>query len=242
MGESVSHSVMSDLLWPRGLQPARLLCPWESPGKHTGVGSHALLQGIFQPRDGTRVSCTAGRVPFTKWATGRDGYFLSGISFPLICSGHKNALMSTRTSPGLLVEFQVLWKLWRKWSSCSSSKHSSLETPGSASKPSLCPRLGIRNAPRYFSRGRDECALTQLLSRWSSVWTIMVICETESVHLIPSPPRTSEVPTSKKTPALPVSRRSVIFPQLRLNHNVNIFGQRSPATSINSGIAAFFVR
>ena len=26
---------------------ARLLCPWDSPGKNTGVGSHALLQGIF---------------------------------------------------------------------------------------------------------------------------------------------------------------------------------------------------
>ena len=25
----------------------RLLCPWDSPGKNTGVGYHALLQGIF---------------------------------------------------------------------------------------------------------------------------------------------------------------------------------------------------
>ena len=25
----------------------RLLCPWDSPGKNTGVGGHALLQGIF---------------------------------------------------------------------------------------------------------------------------------------------------------------------------------------------------
>ena len=25
----------------------RLLCPWDSPGKNTGVGCHALLQGIF---------------------------------------------------------------------------------------------------------------------------------------------------------------------------------------------------
>ena len=24
-----------------------LLCPWTSPGKNTGVGSHPLLQGIF---------------------------------------------------------------------------------------------------------------------------------------------------------------------------------------------------
>ena len=30
-----------------GSQPFRLLCPWDSPGKNTGVGCHALLQGIF---------------------------------------------------------------------------------------------------------------------------------------------------------------------------------------------------
>ena len=25
----------------------RLLCPWDSPGKNTGVGCHALFHGIF---------------------------------------------------------------------------------------------------------------------------------------------------------------------------------------------------
>ena len=30
-----------------GLQPSRHLCPWDSPGKNTAVGCHALLQGIF---------------------------------------------------------------------------------------------------------------------------------------------------------------------------------------------------
>ena len=40
----LGHSVVSDSLWPHGLQPARLLCPWDSPGKNTGVGSHAHFQ------------------------------------------------------------------------------------------------------------------------------------------------------------------------------------------------------
>ena len=39
-----SCSVMSDSLRPHGLQPARLLRPWDSPGKNTGVGYHFLLQ------------------------------------------------------------------------------------------------------------------------------------------------------------------------------------------------------
>ena len=34
-------------LQSHGLLPARLLCPWNSPGKNTGVDSHALLQRIF---------------------------------------------------------------------------------------------------------------------------------------------------------------------------------------------------
>jgi len=43
--DAFSHSVVSDSLRP--LEPARSLCPWDSPGKNTGVGCRALLQGIF---------------------------------------------------------------------------------------------------------------------------------------------------------------------------------------------------
>ena len=52
-----SCSVRSDSLRPQGLKPARLLCPWASPGKSTGVGCHALLQGSSQPRVQTCLSC-----------------------------------------------------------------------------------------------------------------------------------------------------------------------------------------
>ena len=44
---SVSSLVVFDSSQCHGLQPARLLCPWNTPGKNTGVGSHSLLQGIF---------------------------------------------------------------------------------------------------------------------------------------------------------------------------------------------------
>ena len=39
-----SHSVVSDSSPPHGLQPARLLRPWDVPGKSTGVGCHCLLR------------------------------------------------------------------------------------------------------------------------------------------------------------------------------------------------------
>ena len=47
LSESVSLLVVSNSLRPHELWPARFLCPWNSPGKNTGVGCHFLLQGIF---------------------------------------------------------------------------------------------------------------------------------------------------------------------------------------------------
>ena len=41
------NSVVSDSLWSYGLYSTRLLFPWNFPGKNTGVGCHALLQGVF---------------------------------------------------------------------------------------------------------------------------------------------------------------------------------------------------
>ena len=38
-----SRSVVSSSSRLRGLQPTRLLCPWDFPGESTGVGCHCLL-------------------------------------------------------------------------------------------------------------------------------------------------------------------------------------------------------
>ena len=43
----LSHSVVSDSLRPRGLQPTRLLRPWDFPGKSTGVVCHCLLRYAY---------------------------------------------------------------------------------------------------------------------------------------------------------------------------------------------------
>ena len=43
-----SRSVMSDSSWLHGLQPTRLLHPWDFPGKSTGVGCHRLLQFFLE--------------------------------------------------------------------------------------------------------------------------------------------------------------------------------------------------
>ena len=52
--------VLVTQLWPHGVLPARLLSPWNSPGKNTGSGLPFPSSGI-EPRDWTQVSHIAGR-------------------------------------------------------------------------------------------------------------------------------------------------------------------------------------
>ena len=42
------HSVVSDSSRSRRLQPTRLLCPWDMPGKNTGMGCHCLLLWMWE--------------------------------------------------------------------------------------------------------------------------------------------------------------------------------------------------
>ena len=49
------------------IQSAKLLCPWNSPGKNTGVSCHCLLQGILPTQGQNSNLCFAGRF-LTIWA------------------------------------------------------------------------------------------------------------------------------------------------------------------------------
>jgi len=62
-------SVESGSLQPYGLQPARLLCPWDFPDKNTGVGCHFIFQGIFLNTGLIScISCNGRRILY-HWAT-----------------------------------------------------------------------------------------------------------------------------------------------------------------------------
>ena len=52
---------MSDSLWPRGLSPARLLCPWDSPDKSTEVGAISFSKGLPNPGIKPVSPAAAGR-------------------------------------------------------------------------------------------------------------------------------------------------------------------------------------
>ena len=57
----LSHSVVSDSLEPRGLNPAKLLCHGDSLGKILEWVAMPSSRGSSQTRDQTQVSCISGR-------------------------------------------------------------------------------------------------------------------------------------------------------------------------------------
>ena len=75
---------------PMECSPTRLLRPWNSPGKNTGVGCHVLPPGeSSRPSDGTWVSCTGRRIFCFNHCVTReaaDPEYLSPIfiSFPFL--------------------------------------------------------------------------------------------------------------------------------------------------------------
>ena len=52
-----SRLVMSDSQGPHGLQPTRLLRPWDFPGKSTGVGCHMCMLSCFESESEVAQSC-----------------------------------------------------------------------------------------------------------------------------------------------------------------------------------------
>ena len=88
------RSVVSDSLQPHGLQPARLLCPWDFPGNSTGMDCHFLLQWIF-PTQGSNPGLPHCRQKLYRlshqgslgWS--QESAFLSSI-LSLSCIGEGN--------------------------------------------------------------------------------------------------------------------------------------------------------
>jgi len=59
-------SVMSDSVRPHRRQPTRLPCPWDSPGKNTGMGCHFLLQCMkVKSESEVAQSCPTLATPWT---------------------------------------------------------------------------------------------------------------------------------------------------------------------------------
>ena len=78
---------MSYSLQPRGLQPTRLLCPWNFPSRNTGVACHFLLQGNL-PNPGAE---------------------LKPLTSPALAGGSKNTKALSEFTKENMKEIQSWW-------------------------------------------------------------------------------------------------------------------------------------
>ena len=80
--QSLSHVQLfcNPVDWPSGL-----LCPWDFPGKNTGVGCHLLLQGIFltQGSNLCLLHWQAGSLPLSHLGSPSCGYSIYKMQFVL---------------------------------------------------------------------------------------------------------------------------------------------------------------
>ena len=83
---------MPDSATPWTLARQAPLCPWDFPGKNTGVGGHFLLQGIF-PTQGSNPPVLLGKQILYHWSTWES----SLIVFPLKDLSHLYVHTSTNS-------------------------------------------------------------------------------------------------------------------------------------------------
>ena len=113
----LSRSVVSDPLWPYGLKPIKVLCPWDVSGKNSGVRCHFLLQGII-----SYVSCIAGG-SFTGWTTKEAPAAAAAKSLqscPTLCDPRDGSppgsavpgILQARTREWAAISFSNAWK-WK---------------------------------------------------------------------------------------------------------------------------------
>ena len=76
---------MSDSVRPQRRQPTRLPCPWDSPGKNTGVGCHFLLQCMkVESESEVAQSCPTLTTP---WTAAHQAPLSMGFSRQMYWSG-----------------------------------------------------------------------------------------------------------------------------------------------------------
>ena len=111
-------SFMSDSVLACRLPPARTLCPWNSPGKNTGVGCHFLLQGIF-PTQGSNLHllglpALAVRVftTSTSWKAPLVGYLCPAL-YDTIDHRPLGSAIHKTFQAGLLQWFAISFPTWQ---------------------------------------------------------------------------------------------------------------------------------
>ena len=107
-------SVVSDSVRPHRQQPTRLLCPWDSSGKNTGVGCHFLLQCMkVKSESEVSQSCPTLCDPMDRSLPGSS---VHGIVQARIWSGLPFPSPGDLTGPGIKLRSpEMAGKFFRVW-------------------------------------------------------------------------------------------------------------------------------
>ena len=155
---------MSSFFRPHGLKPARLLCPWGFSGKNTGMGCHALLQGIL-PTQGSNPGLLHCRCIFNQLSHQGSPFQNTGMGSLSLFQGTFPTLESNW---GLLHCRQILYQLsYQKPRSpveISEDQSHNRETGSQASliqgpgplRPTQAPSLTACSSLSWKSRGRRQ--------------------------------------------------------------------------------------
>ena len=101
--------MLSDSLRPHGLLPTRILCPWDSPGKSTGVGCHFFLQRIFPTRGSNLGLPHCRQTLYHLSHHGSPGTLWSIINW---IPGYDICLAKTETKFQKYIIFKCYWEAW----------------------------------------------------------------------------------------------------------------------------------
>ena len=130
----------------------KLLCPWDSPGKNIGVGSHFLLQAIFLTQ-GLNSDIQQCRQILYCWAT-REDSFLSSVQFSSVQSLSHVWLFAT---PWITAR-QASLSITISWSSLKSRPSSQWRHP--AIRSSVVP---FSSCPQFL-RASESFPMSQLFA------------------------------------------------------------------------------
>ena len=185
-------AIVSDSLRCHGLYPTRLLCPWDFPGKNTGVGCHFSCRQSSRPRDQTRISCSSciDRQILYNWTSWGDlkKMRLAKLWLNLQDSTlhHMTHQISSVQSFSCVWLFATPWTAARKVSLSITNSQSLLKLRSIASvMPSnhlilCCPLLLL---PSIFPSIRVFSNESVLHIRWPKYWCSMFSISPSNEHL-----------------------------------------------------------
>ena len=148
---------------PHGLWPTKLLCPWDFPGKNTGVGCHFLLQGTFLTQ--------GSNLRLLHWEA--DSLPLSDLQFSSVQSLSRVRLFATPRTAARQASLSII----NSWSSL---KLMSIDSVMPSNHLILCcPLLLLPPIPPSIRVFSNESALHM---RWPKYWSFSLSISPSNEH------------------------------------------------------------